>query len=240
MIHRAGAVDSTQDLAHALAQAGAAHGTTVVADHQRQGRGTRGRAWSSGPGGLWMSVILRPDLAPTVEGLSVRIGLEVAAALEPIIRPDQSILLKWPNDLLVADRKLGGILCEARWTGDRPGWIVVGIGVNVANEVGAEAAAAAVRLADVGGPSEPAAIEALVRNAILVASAQSGPLSPAELTAFARRNWLGGRRVDGPVAGVAGGLRPDGRLLVHQADGTDAAVLGSLTLSDLAPTRASH
>ncbi len=244
MIHRVGAVGSTQDLAHTLAEDGAGHGTTVVAESQRRGRGTRGRAWSSGPGGLWISVILRPDLGPghppTVEGLSVRVGLEVAAALEPTLGPAQPILLKWPNDFFVGDRKLGGVLCEARWTGDRPGWIVVGIGVNVVNEIGPETAAAAVRLADVGGPREPAAIETRVRNAILLAADRNGPLSPDELDAFARRNWLAGRRVEGPAIGVAGGLRADGCLLVHQADGTVAAVLDPITVTDLAPTRESH
>ncbi len=240
MIHRAGTVDSTQDIAHRLAQEGAGHGTTVVAEAQRLGRGTRGRTWSSGPGGLWMSVVLRPEPTPAVEGLSVRVGLEVAAALEPVLPAGRPVHLKWPNDLFVEDRKLGGILCEARWTGDRPAWIVVGVGVNVANEVGVDAAAGAVRLADIGGPSEPAQIEALVRDAILAASIRSGPLSPAELEAFGRRTWLEGRRVEGPVAGVARGLRPDGCLIVQRGDGTEAAVLGPLALADLAPTRRSH
>lgn len=240
MIHRVGSVPSTQDIAHDLAQHGAEDGTTVVAVRQQSGRGTRGRVWSSGPGGLWLSVILRPNAAPLLEGLSVRVGLEVAARLEPTLRPDQTIQLKWPNDLVAAGGKLGGILCEARWTGDRPGWVVVGVGLNVANQVAAAVAPGAVRLADLGGPSDPRELESCVRDAVLAAGRRSGPLSVDELAAFSRRHWLEGRRIETPVPGIVRSLRSDGRLLVRLDDGTDVAVLGPIAVPDLASTDRSH
>ncbi len=240
VIHRVGLVDSTQEIAHEFAASGAEAGTAVVAEQQRLGRGTRGRVWSSGPGGLWLSVILRPSAPPALEGLSIRVGLAVAATLDPILRPSRRIQLKWPNDLFAADRKLGGILCEVRWTGDRPGWVVVGIGINVANRIDAEFVPGAVRLADLGGPSDPKAVETSVRDAVVAAGIRPGPLSPDELAAFSSRNWLEGRRIAAPVAGVARGLRPDGRLVVRRDDGTEEAVLGPIAVADLAQTPRSY
>ncbi|MGE3618000.1 MAG: biotin--[acetyl-CoA-carboxylase] ligase, partial [Gemmatimonadales bacterium] len=131
-VHRLDRVGSTQDEAHRLAAEGAPAGTVVVAAEQDQGRGTRGREWTSGRGGLWLTAILRPREAPLLEGLSLRIGLALAPVLEAVA-PGGLIQLKWPNDLVAANRKLGGILCEARWVGDRPGWVAVGVGINVRN-----------------------------------------------------------------------------------------------------------
>lgn len=227
-------------MAHQLAESGAESGTAVVAKEQHSGRGTRGRVWDSGPGGLWLSVILRPDSPPALEGLSVRVGLEIAAALEPALRPSRPIQLKWPNDLFAGDRKLGGILCEVRWTGDRPGWVVVGIGINVANRIDSELAPGAVRLVDLGGPPDPKMVETTVRDAVVAAGRRLGPLSADELAAFAIRDWLYSRRITTPGLGVARGLRPDGRLLVRRDDGTEDAVLGPIAVADLAQTPRSY
>lgn len=240
MIHRTETVGSTQDIAHELAQGGAEHGTAVIARQQYSGRGTRGRAWHAGTGGLWMSVVLRPASAPSLECLSIRVGLAVAAALEPALGPGQLIQLKWPNDLLVAGRKLGGVLCEARWTGERLGWAVVGIGINVANQLAGEIAPFAVRLADLGGPADPGLIETSVREAILAAGARSGQLSATEVAAFGGRNWLEGRRVETPVRGVAGGIRPDGRLIIRLDNGSEIGILDSVGLAGLAQPHRSH
>ena len=71
---RVAELPSTMEAAHARAQDGAAHGTAVVAERQTLGRGTRGRAWSSEPGGLWLSVITRPSRTDAIEALSLRVG----------------------------------------------------------------------------------------------------------------------------------------------------------------------
>ena len=125
-------VGSTMDVLHELAQGGAPAGAAVVAVEQTGGRGSRGRAWASPRGGLWLSVLFRPRAVPGLELLSLRIGLAVAQALELLGAP--AVGLKWPNDLMLGDRKLGGILCEARWQGNAPGWVTAGLGLNVANE----------------------------------------------------------------------------------------------------------
>jgi BirA family transcriptional regulator, biotin operon repressor / biotin---[acetyl-CoA-carboxylase] ligase len=122
-------IESTNERAASWAGSGAPHGALVTADAQRRGRGRRGRAWHSPPGeNLYASVVVRPG--PVGEGLGA-IGLAVAVGLrEALPQPPGGISLKWPNDLLIGERKLGGILCESRWCGDTPE-VVIGFGINV-------------------------------------------------------------------------------------------------------------
>lgn len=110
---------------------GAPHGAVVTADAQGAGRGRRGRSWSSPPGsGLYVSLLLRPGPIRPPERFGA-LGLAVAVGLREGLPPLQApVRLKWPNDLLIEGRKLGGILCEARWSGDAPE-VVVGFGLNV-------------------------------------------------------------------------------------------------------------
>lgn len=117
--------ESTQDLARAAAEAGADEGWTVVTDLQRSGRGRQGHAWVTPAGqALLVSIVLRPavDVLPKLPLLA---GLAVAGGIEAIagVAPD----LKWPNDVLLRDQKLAGILLE------RPGdaGVILGFGVNV-------------------------------------------------------------------------------------------------------------
>ncbi|NND84277.1 MAG: biotin--[acetyl-CoA-carboxylase] ligase, partial [Acidimicrobiia bacterium] len=118
-------IGSTNDRARALAEEGGDAWATVVADEQTKGRGRRGTTWISEPGaGLWMSVLLDGGLTPTTVPLEV--GLACAEAIEEVVE-GIDIGIKWPNDLLVEDGKVGGVLCEA--AGRR---IVAGIGINVA------------------------------------------------------------------------------------------------------------
>jgi BirA family biotin operon repressor/biotin-[acetyl-CoA-carboxylase] ligase len=118
--------DSTNRDALDAARAGAADGLVIVADHQRAGRGRLGRTWSAPPGAsLLLSVLLRPDLVVEDRHLVV-VAAAVAMAEAVAERTGVATALKWPNDLLVGERKLAGILAEA--AGDA---VVVGIGVNV-------------------------------------------------------------------------------------------------------------
>ena len=108
---RLGSVTSTQDVARDLPI-----GTIVVADHQEAGRGRAGRRWEAAPGtALLVSFVLRPHPL-----LSLTAGVAAAEACGPKVR------LKWPNDLLLGGRKLGGILVEAS-----PARAVCGIGINL-------------------------------------------------------------------------------------------------------------
>lgn len=95
-----------------------------------------------------MALLLRPDLVPAPGAFAVRAALAVLAALDDVA-PEAGARLKWPNDIMVAGRKAGGILCEARWTGSRLGWVAVGVGLNVGGPVSPDFAQSAIALADV-------------------------------------------------------------------------------------------
>ncbi|NTV13661.1 MAG: biotin--[acetyl-CoA-carboxylase] ligase [Desulfobulbaceae bacterium] len=121
---------SSNDDALALARQGAANGTMVVAECQNRGRGRLGREWLSPPGvGLYCSFILRPDLEPAdLPKLTLAAGVVASRAVESVtaLRP----LLKWPNDLWLNEKKIGGILAEARFDQGVP-VVILGIGLNV-------------------------------------------------------------------------------------------------------------
>lgn len=218
MIERHGRLPSTQDRLHQLAAAGALAGTAVVAREQSAGRGSRGRVWHSPPGGLWVSVLCRPRDEAAASVLSLRAGLAVAEVLEGIL--GERTRLKWPNDLILRDRKLGGVLCEARWQGSGPGWVAVGIGLNVANPIPSPLAATAVALGEIRPGIGPDELVEPVVAAVAALSEAAGALAPAELAAYAERDWLRGRRVLAPAPGIAAGITAAGALVVRQEDGT--------------------
>ena len=117
-------VGSTSDFAARVAEHGADEWTIVAADEQTAGRGRLGRSWTSRPGaGLYFSVVLRPP-AHAVPLLTLAAGVAVADAIE--VSTGLTVDLKWPNDVMVAARKLGGILAEAG-----AGFVILGIGLNV-------------------------------------------------------------------------------------------------------------
>jgi biotin-[acetyl-CoA-carboxylase] ligase BirA-like protein len=234
MIHRLRTVGSTQEVAHQLATDGAAQGTAVVAAVQTKGRGTRGRQWVSGEGGLWLTVVVRPPSPVALECLGIRVGLGLVRLLNRRLGGDDPVRLKWPNDLIARDRKLGGILCEARWQGDQLGWVAVGVGLNVANEL-PRVVPAPVGLLELGWTAGPGPLIEPVIGAIVSASQVGGPLNQPELDEFAERDWLRGKRVIEPVPGVVIGIAPDGRLLIERPDGSPALVVGSVIVADLAP-----
>jgi BirA family transcriptional regulator, biotin operon repressor / biotin---[acetyl-CoA-carboxylase] ligase len=223
LVHRFDRLSSTQDELHRLAAAGAPAGTVVVAAEQEAGRGSRGRRWASPLGGLWLSFLCRPPCPVGVEVLSVRVGLGAAEALSRLggLPP---VALKWPNDLILGDRKIGGILGEARWQGDTLAWVAVGVGINVRNPLPVGVRTPPGRLADWRPDLEPEQVlePVLARLAPLAVSGTG--LTPAELEAFGRRDWLAGRELAGPVQGRATGIAADGSLLVRLPDGSTVGV----------------
>ena len=122
---------STQATALEMAASGAPEWTLVAAGHQTEGRGRLGRVWRDEPGrALMCSLVLRPRLEPEAGGLlSLLAGTALAHASRELA--DQRTACKWPNDLLVAGRKAGGILAESRVSDGRFEYVVVGIGVNL-------------------------------------------------------------------------------------------------------------
>jgi BirA family transcriptional regulator, biotin operon repressor / biotin---[acetyl-CoA-carboxylase] ligase len=124
-------IGSTNDVAHERAAAGAAEGLLVIADEQTAGRGRLDRRWWALPGSsLLMSLLLRPALPPSRAGqLTMCLGLAAVEAIEAVTGLHPA--LKWPNDLLLGDRKLGGMLTELRLKGERLDYAVLGLGVNM-------------------------------------------------------------------------------------------------------------
>jgi BirA family transcriptional regulator, biotin operon repressor / biotin---[acetyl-CoA-carboxylase] ligase len=226
------AVGSTMDLLHELAAEGAAEGTVVVASEQTSGRGSRGRTWHSPPGGLWLSALYRPRGPAGAELLSLRVGLAVAEAIEAVASGVR-LAIKWPNDLMLDDRKLGGILCEARWHGEALGWIVVGIGLNVSNPIPVELATGAIRLADRMPDISPEALEAPVTARLRALDPARNRLDAAEVCFLRERDYLRGRRLLAPVAGLADGIAEDGALLVRGGDGAARGIrAGTVELAE--------
>lgn len=219
-------VTSTNDVARDLAAAGAPEGTAVVADEQTGGRGRLGRPWASPPGGLWLSLVLRPRLpAHEAPRLGLAVGVAVARAIERAT--GVAVRLKWPNDLMVGDRKVGGVLVEAP---AEAGWAVAGIGVNA--NVSLEALPPEVR--ERATTLEAAAGRPVDRDALLgeifAEVEKAYEVLRGDGFATILRWWrdraasLGERvtvRVPGEVvAGVAEGIDEDGALLVRLDDGS--------------------
>jgi len=209
-------VDSTLDLVHELAEQGAADGTAVVAEEQLRGRGSRGRTWHSPPGGLWYSMLWRGGRPG--DALSLRVGLAVADAIERVL-PGVRLAVKWPNDLMLGERKVGGVLCEARWQGATLGWIAVGLGINVRNPVPPELGATADRLVSAAPGATAGDLVPAITDALRQLDRNRDGLSRDELERLQARDWLRGRPIVAPVVGTGDGIEPDGRLRVRVPGG---------------------
>jgi BirA family transcriptional regulator, biotin operon repressor / biotin---[acetyl-CoA-carboxylase] ligase len=219
-------VTSTLDIVHELAAEGAPAGTVVVADEQVMGRGREGRRWLSPPGaGLLLGYLHRArGRGESLAGvLALRVGLAVGAALASL---GVEVGLKWPNDVVLRDRKAGGILCEARSV-PVGGWVAVGIGLNVRSPVPREVADHAAALGD-GRPdlTRVAVLEALLP---LLQQLDDGPtLSEAERRGYGARDWLAGRELVEPVAGRVAGIDGDGALVVETGSGMRRVLAGTV------------
>ncbi len=122
-------MDSTNDIARTLAKEGVEEGTVIVADIQNAGKGRLNREWFSPYGGLWLSIILRPDINPSeATKVTLMAGVAVARTLRNLYNLDAKI--KWPNDVLIEDKKVCGILTEVRSLENRIDYIILGIGIN--------------------------------------------------------------------------------------------------------------
>ena len=133
-IHHLQSVSSTNDYAKTLAKKGEPEGSLIIADKQTGGRGRKQRKWISNEKGLWFSLILRPKLAPNDAMLTtmcaacaVTKGISQQTNLKPRI--------KWPNDILINNKKVCGILTELSAEIDEITYLIIGIGINVNNDI---------------------------------------------------------------------------------------------------------
>ena len=227
-------VGSTQDAAHDLAATGAPHGAAVAARTQTVGRGSRGRPWDSAPGGLWLSVVCRPASVEAIEVVGLRVGLVLAGYLQELAGAAARVTIKWPNDLLLQGKKVAGILAEARWQGSALGWVVVGVGINVANTLPVSVADTATRLRDHGIGLSAEQLAPQVAARVAAAGSNGSALSEPERRGFAEVDWLHGRRLLQPEAGVSEGISASGRLRVRRPTGELAEALGTVQLDGAA------
>jgi BirA family biotin operon repressor/biotin-[acetyl-CoA-carboxylase] ligase len=132
-VHYFDEVDSTMDIARELARKDCPHFTVVVAGRQKQGRGRLKRTWLSSQGGLYFTIVVRPQIPPV---LSSRVNFAASMILAQTLRNMFNInaMVKWPNDVLVDGRKISGILSEMEAEIDRVSFISIGIGINVNND----------------------------------------------------------------------------------------------------------
>lgn len=131
-------IDSTNKKAKELGEAGAEHGVLITADMQTAGSGRRGRSWfSEDSGNLYMSLLLRPKLSPIQAPiLTLTAALAIAEGLNHIFRQNGlqfTTQIKWPNDILLNGRKICGILTEMILNQTQIDFVIIGIGINVAN-----------------------------------------------------------------------------------------------------------
>ena len=198
--------------------------TTIVADEQTAGRGRDGSGWHSpSDTGLWLSVLLALESQGTAGVLPLAAGVAIAIAIEKVAKV--SVGLKWPNDILVGPRKVGGILCES--AGDSGQLVAVGIGVNLRRPAAGfppQLASSVAFLDEVGGRSttEPE----LTKQVIEELRRWTQPI-PNTLSGRLRMEWesrdrLQGRqvRLESGIVGVATGTSPEGALEVAAADGS--------------------
>jgi BirA family biotin operon repressor/biotin-[acetyl-CoA-carboxylase] ligase len=208
---------STSTSLKRLASWGARHGTVVLAKAQSAGHGRTGRHWLAPPGALLISLLLRPTQPLPLLSLLAAVAVAEAADLP-------GLHLKWPNDLLIGDAKVGGILVEGRWAGDRPDYLIVGVGVNVAAP---PALGGTTCLRDHGSPLDA---EALARRLLAACDRWLNEPDAAVIAAWRARCRMWGAAVTVHPAGaepwpaVVAGLAPDGALLVRATDGTPHAL----------------
>lgn len=239
-------VTSTNELAYAVARQAlernqAVHGKAFLAARQSAGKGQHGRIWNSPPGGLYLTALMENLPAATVSLLPLQIGVQVANLLDE--RYDLEAGIRWPNDVVVDNKKIAGILCEALVAGNR-NITMVGIGVNVCQSPD-ELPDTAVTLAqlNVTGVSIPTlALQILDRLAELLTH------PGAVLDQVRRRDVLFGKTLtietgDELLHGSGGGISDAGHLIVQLGSSVKTILSGSVLVVDgqrIKPQRHTH
>lgn len=130
-------VDSTNNYAKKMIKKGYPEGTIIISKIQTKGKGRKNRPWISTEGGLWFSVILNPDIPPMKSMLVTMLcSISIAESIESVT--GLSPIIKWPNDILIKNKKVCGILTELDAEIDRVNYIIIGIGINVNNSLSKE------------------------------------------------------------------------------------------------------
>jgi BirA family biotin operon repressor/biotin-[acetyl-CoA-carboxylase] ligase len=222
-------IGSTNDEAMRLARENAAHGTVVHADEQTSGRGRLSRRWLSPPGNLYVSIVLRPDVpAARMVELGFVAALAVADAVDALLPRQVRATLKWPNDVLVRDGKIAGILLEQ--TDDA---LVLGVGLNVLQAP----SGVSYQVSTIVGCGGLATVDG-AREKLLAALAnwfdtwQQEGFAPIRTAWLARAHPVGSalnaRLGERFIAGTFAGIDADGALLLDGPDGRARVVAGDV------------
>jgi BirA family biotin operon repressor/biotin-[acetyl-CoA-carboxylase] ligase len=238
MIYRYQTLPSTNDHLTTMAADGAPEFTAVMADEQTRGKGRAGRRWWSPGGNLYLSVLLRPRIAAA---MLPRVSILASVALFRAIGDKTGkVALKWPNDLLLGNRKVAGILPTARTEGGRVHWVVIGFGANLAEP-------------ETAAPGELEGCIAYLNEVVEISSEELARRVVAELRevaiAFDGAGWEKVREewsrqaLFGPsyilkdgedeVEGVPLGLAEDGGLIMETAEGLVTVHTGELERAGL-------
>jgi len=228
-IHFFKEVDSTNDVARELADEGAEEGTIIIAESQRSGKGRRGKRWISPSGGVWMTIILRPDIEPPkAPQLTLVTGVAVAETLNQECGLDVGI--KWPNDILIGDKKVCGILTEVKADMGKVDYVLVGIGIDL--NVDLNIFPPELRG---GATSLKAELDREIMGAELVATFLKnfeiyyGEFKQGKFRKILNRwrklsktigNYVEVHKKGGPIYGEAVGINKDGKLILELDDGT--------------------
>lgn len=226
-LHYSPKTDSTNTDAQTAARRAAPHGSVYFADEQLAGRGRGDHAWDSTFGeGLYVSVLLRPQIpAVRLPLLPLAVGLAAAEAI--LAAAGLDVDLRWPNDLLIGPKKVGGILVESKTSGGSVDFVVVGVGINVHQQAfDSDLATPATSLdLEAGGRVSRQdllvfLLKSLERETLGLADPAAGSTIPTRVEEAS--TWIRGRRVEvhGPVActGVTAGLDEHGFLRVRTED----------------------
>lgn len=241
-LHFSRTTGSTNTDAVTAARSGAAHGSVYFADEQTAGRGRGDHRWHSAAGeGIYVSVVLRPQISavrlallPLAAGLAAAEAVRTAAGV--------TIDLRWPNDLLIGPRKVGGILVEANIQSKSPPYAVVGIGINVHQlnfDPGLDTPATSLDRTTGRRVSRQAILAALLKSLQREALALADKASSATIAARFEEasTWVRGRRVrvHGPqqCLGVTAGMDENGFLRVATAAGMVTVQTGGLRAAEM-------
>ena len=241
-LHFSPLTDSTNSDTQAAARCGAPHGSVYFADEQLAGRGRGDHAWDSVAGaGLYASVLLRPPipavrlpLLPLVAGLAASEAIRAVAGL--------TVDLRWPNDLMIGPRKVGGILAESKISDGSVDFAVVGIGINVhqcAFDSELSTPATSLDLETKRRVSRQELLLSLLKSleyeTLLLADPAAGVTIPVRVEQAS--TWIRGRHVEvhGPQActGVTAGLDENGFLLVRTANGVVTVQTGGIRAAEI-------
>ena len=220
------------------------HTRVAIADFQSSGRGRHAKTWVSPPGaGLCLSIAYTFRRAPgELTGLTLAMGVGIASAFCELGIDD--VTLKWPNDLVARNRKLGGMLSEVKHHGTGQVSVVTGIGINVRlpDELAAIAASqwshSPIDLATLtGNTPDRSSLAAAIVDELAASSALFETHGfGAFQVAWQQRDWLHGREInvdvaDGRINGLAAGVDNDGALLVDTDEGRERVVSGSIVMA---------